>query len=523
MKNKKFDPVKLEIYKNRFQSVAEEMGAALRRTSFSPNIKERLDYSCAVFEADGKMIAQGDNIPVHLGSMPKSVESVIEHLDFNPGDTAILNDPFKGGTHLPDITIVRPVFLGKSKSPSFFVANRAHHADIGGMTPGSMPLSNEIIQEGIIIPPLKIEENGKINQTLMTLLLANVRTPKEREGDLLAQYMSAKVGEARVKEIIDKNGKKEVFEYLGHLQDYSEMMMKNAIKSIPDGKYSFIDYLDNDGQSDIPIKIEVEIRVKGAKVEIDFSNSDSQVPGCVNAVYAITLSAVFYVFRTLIESPVPNNDGCMKPIKLIAPVGSIVNAQYPSAVSGGNVETSQRIVDVLYGALSKALPDKIPAASGGTMNNMTLGGIDPDSGAPFAYYETVANGMGARPTKNGIDGIHTHMTNSLNTPVEVLENTLPIRVKSYKFRKNSGGKGKYNGGDGIEKSIEFLSTASFSVISERRNISPYGLNGGEPGKRGENILFVDGKKQKLPPKVNITVKKGDVFKLLTPGGGGFGC
>ncbi|MCP4725645.1 MAG: hydantoinase B/oxoprolinase family protein [bacterium] len=521
-KVKKVDPIKLEIYKNRFQSVAEEMGAALQRTAFSPNIKERRDFSCALFDGEGRMIAQGDHMPVHLGSMPMSVKCVIEKLTLKRGDTAILNDPFRGGTHLPDVTLVHPVFLPGDKRPSFYTANRAHHADIGGMTPGSMPLSKEIFQEGVVIPPVKFEENGKINRALMDVLLANVRTPEEREGDFLAQYMAAKVGEKRLTEIVDHFGRKEVFRYLDHLQKYSEKMIRGLIRSIPDGKYTFKDYMDNDGQTDDSIKIEVEIRIKGSGAVIDFSKSDPQARGCVNAVYAITLSAVFYVFRTLVDHPIPSNFGCMVPIEVIAPEGLIVNAKYPAAVSGGNVETSQRIVDVLYGALAKALPGKIPAASGGSMNNLTMGGVNPDTGEQFAYYETIACGMGARPGKDGIDGIHTHMTNSLNTPVEVLENQLPIRILSYNFRKKSGGRGKFKGGDGIEKSIEFLTDTSLSLISERRLKAPYGINGGKSGKPGENIINRNDQKEKLDAKFNISVSKGDVFILKTPGGGGYG-
>lgn len=538
----RLDPIKLEIYKNRFHSVAEEMGAALQRTAFSPNIKERRDFSCAVFDGDGKMIAQGDHMPVHLGSMPLSVESVIKNMTLNRGDTAILNDPFAGGTHLPDITLVQPVFLTGEKKPAFYTANRAHHADIGGMTPGSMPLSNEIYQEGFRIPPVKLEENHRFNEPLMKVLLANVRTPEEREGDLLAQYMAAKVGEKRLLDIISRNGKSEAFRYMNELQNYSERMIRAVIEQIPDGAYSFNDYMDNDGQTDSPVNISVTITVSGSDAVVDFSNSDPEVSGSINAVYAITLSAVFYVFRTLVKYSILSNHGCMKPLTVIAPEGLIVNAKSPAAVAGGNVETSQRIVDVLYGALAKAVPDKIPAASGGTMNNLTFGGTHPDTGEPFAYYETIACGMGARPNMPGIDGIHTHMTNSLNTPIEVLENQFPIRVHRYSFRRGSGGSGMHRGGDGIDKSIEFLTRASLSLLSDRRNGAPYGLFGGSPGKPGQNFVISAkvrpdsggqleadklpaekyGKKIILPSKFNISVKRGDIFTVRTPGGGGYG-
>jgi len=518
----RLDPIKLEIYKNRFHSVAEEMGAALQRTAFSPNIKERRDFSCAVFDGEGKMIAQGDHMPVHLGSMPLSVESVIKNMTLNRGDTAILNYPVAGGTHLPDITLVQPVYLSGENKPAFYTANRAHHADIGGMTPGSMPLSNEIYQEGFRIPPVKIEENHRFNEPLMKVLLANVRTPEERKGDLLAQYMAAKVGEKRLLDIINKNDKSEVFRYMNELQKYSERMIRAVIEQIPDGTYSFADYMDNDGQSDSPVKIAVTITVSGSDAVVDFSDSDPEVSGCINAVYAITLSAVFYVFRTLVKYSILSNHGCMKPLTVVAPEGLIVNANSPAAVAGGNVETSQRIVDVLYGALAKAVPDKIPAASGGTMNNLTFGGIHPDTGEPFAYYETIACGMGARPNMPGINGIHTHMTNSLNTPIEVLENQLPIRMHRYSFRRGSGGSGGYRGGDGIDKSIEFLTQASLSLLADRRKGAPYGLLGGSPGKPGQNFVIRDGKKIILPSKFNISVKTGDIFTVRTPGGGGYG-
>ncbi|MFC1556415.1 hydantoinase B/oxoprolinase family protein [candidate division KSB1 bacterium] len=516
------DPVKLEIYKNRFQSVAEEMGAALQRTAFSPNIKERRDFSCAVFDGTGKMVAQAEHIPVHLGAMPLSVESMVRKVGLKRGDTGILNDPFEGGTHLPDITMVRPVYLKNSNSPSFYVANRAHHSDVGGMTPGSMPLSREVFQEGIRIPPLKFEHDHEIDRSVLLLLLANVRTPHEREGDLLAQYMSAKVGEERLLELVDEFGFEEVFSYMDELQRYAERMMRAVIKRIPDGEYSFSDYMDDDGQSDRPVRISVRITVSGDSAVLDFSGSDAQVSGCVNSVYAITLSAAYYVFRTLVGFSIPSNSGCLAPVTVIAPEGTVVNARFPAAVTGGNVETSQRTVDVLYGALAKAIPEKIPAASGGTMNNLTMGGVHPETQQPFAYYETIGCGMGARPMKPGMSGVHTHMTNTLNTPVEVIEHELPVRILRYGFRKNSGGKGAFCGGDGIEKSIEFLSDASVSLIADRRKTAPYGLAGGLPGRSGRDTLRRGRKTVTLGSKFNISVTKGSVFTIKTPGGGGFG-
>ncbi|MFC1558365.1 hydantoinase B/oxoprolinase family protein [candidate division KSB1 bacterium] len=517
----KFDPIELEVFKNLFQSIAEEMGAALMRTSFSPNIKERCDFSCALFDGHGKMIIQGKHLPVHLGSMPLSVLAIIKSLKLNKDDAGILNDPYNGGTHLPDITIVSPVFTGKSNTPRFYTANRAHHSDIGGMTPGSMPLSSEIYQEGLIIPPTKIVEAGIIKKSILNIIRANVRTPDEREGDLKAQLISNKVGEKRIIEIVEEYGLKKVNQYIDEFQKYSERIMRKVILDIPDGEYNAVDYLDNDGFSDKPIKINVTLKIRGSNVVVDFTGTDKQTRGSVNCVFPVTLSAVCYVFRSIVEYPIPSNDGYMIPIKVTAQEGSLVNAMHPSPVVGGNVETSQRIVDVVLKALSKAIPDKIPAASSGTMNNLSIGGIS-KTGKSFSYYETIGGGAGANNGIEGESGVHTHMTNTLNTPIEVIENVLPVKILCYKLRKKSAGKGKYKGGEGITREVQFLTDAVVSVLSERRNIPPYGIAGGEPGKCGSNILKSEGKNNRLDSKFTLNVKKGDVLKINTPGGGGWG-
>src|SRR6056297_2817458 len=371
------DPVKLEIFKNKFSAVAEEMGVTLNRTAFSPNIKERRDYSCAIFNASGDMLTQAAHIPVHLGSMPMSVKAAIEEITINPGDMVILNDPFKGGTHLPDVTIVAPVFSKKHvENPLFYIANRAHHADIGGMSAGSMPLSRSIYQEGLIIPALKIIKDNTIDQGLLNLILCNVRTPVERQGDFAAQFMANKTGIKRINELIEKNGYDNTISYSNALIDYSERMMRQTLEKIPDGQYEFEDYLDSDGVDDQPVLIKTSVQIIGDQATIDFRGSSKQVQGSVNAVYAITASACLYVFRSLVREYIPTNAGCMKPLEIKTESGSIVDANNPAAVAGGNVETSQRIVDCLLGALSKAIPEKIPAASQGTMNNLTIGGID---------------------------------------------------------------------------------------------------------------------------------------------------
>ncbi len=515
------NPILLEVFKNRLSSIAEEMGVTLNRTAFSPNIKERRDFSCAIFNNKGEMISQAAHIPVHLGSMPLSVRSAIEKMDIKDGDMVVLNDPFKGGTHLPDITIVAPVFIS-SDTPDFFVANRAHHADVGGMSYGSMPLSSSIYQEGIIIPPLKIVENKKIDKKLLDFFLNNVRTPLEREGDFSAQIMANITGIKRLKELVAKYGLETVKLYCAGMMDYSEKILRNLIREIRDGEYEFEDYLDDDGISVEDIKIHLKLIIKEEDAILDFSNSSPQVVGSVNAVYSITLSAILYVFRSLIEDDIPTNAGLLRPLKLITKKGSIVDAKFPAAVAGGNVETSQRIVDVLLGALSMAIPEKIPAASQGTMNNISIGGIDDRTSQPFAYYETIGGGMGASSSCHGESGVHSHMTNTLNTPIEAMEFSYPFMVTEYSIRKNSGGKGKFKGGDGIVREIKLLSNAEVTVLSERRKRPPYGLFGGEPGERGKNIIVVEGKAREMPGKFNIFLKKGSIVRLETPGGGGYG-
>jgi N-methylhydantoinase B len=516
------DPVQLEILKSLFHSIAEEMGATLKRTAFSPNIKERRDYSCALFDASGQMIAQGDHMPVHLGSMPLSVKAAIEHRDLGPGDMVILNDPYAGGTHLPDITLVSGVF--EKRKLRFYVASRAHHSDVGGMSPGSMPIAEEIYQEGLRIPPVKLVVKGNINRDVWDLILLNVRTPVEREGDLAAMFAANHTGERRLLDVVEKYGWSAVDRFVGEILNYAERMTRLTIRDIPDGVYEAEDFLDDDGVRDRPIRIAVRIEIRGDEASVDFSRCDPQVEGSVNAVYAITASAVFYVFRTLVNTPIPSNAGGMRPLSIIAPEGTIVNARPPAAVCGGNVETSQRIVDVLYKCLALALPEKIPAASQGTMNNLTFGGVDPRTGQTVAYYETVCGGMGARPNLDGISAVHTHMTNSLNTPVEAFEHSYPARILRYGLRRNSGGKGAANGGDGVVREIGFLGRTQVTVLSDRRKFSPYGLEGGEPGKPGHNRIFrADGRVEEMPGKFTAWLEAGDVLSIETPGGGGWGA
>ena len=517
------DAMQLEIFKNIFHSISEEMGAALRRSAFSANIKERRDYSCAVYDGTGQVLAMGDHMPVHLGSMPASVAAARAALTFEAGDIALLNDPFAGGTHLPDLTLIMPVFVDARPTPQFFVASRAHHADIGGALAGSMGPAREIVQEGLRIPPVRIFRKGQVNREVLSLLLANVRTPSEREGDLAAQIASCRLGERRLREVVGKYGTSEVSRYAGHLLDYSEKMLRSVLHSLKPGVYRAEDFLDGDGVSAERLRIRVSIRIKSDSVVVDFTGCAPQCAGNVNAVEAIAISAVYYVFRCLVREDVPATSGLLRPIKVIAPSGTIVNASPPAAVAGGNVETSQRMVDTLLRALARAAPDRIPAASQGTMNNFTFGGkhLSP-KGLSFTYYETIAGGCGASSTGYGASASHSHMTNSWNTPTEVFEATYPVRVKRHAIRSGSGGLGRHCGGDGIVREIEFLSPVEVGLLTDRRETAPYGLFGGHSGKQGKNTLIQGARSIVLSGKTSFNAKIGDILRIETPGGGGWG-
>ena len=519
-----YDPIRIEIMKHLFVSVAEEMGVRLQRAAYSPNIKERCDFSCAVFDAKGQLVAQAAHIPVHLGAMPLSVQACMRKCTFAPGDVAIVNDPYQGGTHLPDITMVSPVYaqINARETLVGFVANRAHHADVGGMSAGSMPVSEELYQEGVIIPPIKLVQADVVNQEVWDLFLANVRTPVERAGDLHAQLAANHIGIQRIDTFIERYGTAHIQQDMEELIQYGERMTRQLISELPDGHYQFEDYLDDDGLTSEPVTIKATVIILDDEVTVDFTGSDSQRKGSVNAVYPITLSATMYVFRCLLGLDIPANSGCMKPIHIVAPEGTVVNALPPAAVAGGNVETSQRIVDVVLGALAHACPDRIPAASQGTMNNIAIGGWNTKRGQPFAYYETIGGGMGASASRSGASAIHSHMTNTLNTPVEALEYAYPFRVNRYEVRKGSGGQGAYQGGDGLCREYEFLQDADVTILSERRRGQPYGLAGGKPGQSGRNQWWHAGTTQELPGKCRIDIEAGDILTIKTPGGGGYG-
>lgn len=514
---KHLNPVELSVFKNRFASICDEMGVTLCRSSFSPNIKERQDFSCAIFDAQGSLVAQAAHIPVHLGSMALSVQAALAVFKLQEKDSVILNDPYSGGTHLPDITLVEPVFLSSQASPTFFVANRAHHSDVGGQSPGSMPLSDHLEQEGVVIPPTRLTRRGRLNEKWLQGFLQQVRTPAERRADLLAQQAANQMGVRRLKELSETQGLKKTLQAMHDYQDYERRISLNALKKIPKGNYRFTDTLDDDGMGTQDIPISVHLKVLGHKLVVDLRDSADQVRGPVNATFAITLSAVAYVLRCLVYGLTGEDCASMKVIHLKTRPGTVVDAQFPAPVAGGNVETSQRIVDVLFGALAQALPQLIPAASQGTMNNLAVGSKD------FTYYETMAGGVGAGPNGSGENAMHSHMTNTLNTPIEALETELPLRITRYQLRRGSGGKGRHRGGMGLIREYEFLKPAQASLLTERRQKQPYGLQGGEPGRPGQNY-FIDakGKTRKLPAKTELKLKAGEGLGMKTPGGGGWG-
>jgi N-methylhydantoinase B len=500
MPSRHTDPAELAIAAALFSSVAEEMGVTLGRSAHSPNIKERRDYSCAVFDAEGRLIAQAAHIPVHLGAMPTAVEATMPLAPFAPGDVVILNDPYLGGTHLPDITLVSPVFAGirsahpepfhsrsesnESKGPAHgrgaggegtigFVASRAHHADVGGISPGSMPLAEELIQEGVVIPPIKLYDAGRLNQAVLDLMLRNMRAPDERRGDLDAQLAANRTGEERLREVVGRFGERQSTRLMAELMDYAERMTRAALAEVPEGQYDFEDFLDDDGITDEPVPIRVRVAIREGAMHCDFTGSSPERQSSINAVAAVTRSAVYYVARCLLEAllpggeAVPANDGCFRPVTFTLPERSVVNASPPRAVAAGNVETSQRVVDVVLGALAQALPNLIPAASSGTMNNVTIGGWDAEQSRQFAYYETIGGGAGASPQRDGLSAVHTHMTNTMNTPAEALEMTYPFRLIEYAIRRHSGGAGRHHGGDGIVRTYELLAPATVTLLTER--------------------------------------------------------
>lgn len=513
--------MKLEILKNAFAFVPEEMGIVLRRTAYSPNIKERMDASCAIFDAQARMLAQAEHIPVHLGSMPLAVSYTEKYFkgEMEDGDQIVVNDPYHGGSHLNDITLVKPIFLGKELVG--YVVNKAHHADVGGKAPGSMPSDSQYLdEEGFVLKPVKLIECGVESREIFQLIENATRSPKERLGDLRAQIAANNTGARRFLFYIGKYTLAGYGEFVEAILDYSERRVRKAIKAIPNGIYNAEDLMDSDGITDEPVKIAVSVEVRDENMKIDFTGTDNQVRGNINSPYAVALSSVYYVMRCVTDPYAPPNNGCYRPITVSIPKGTLLNPEPNAAVSAGNVETSQRIVDVLFLALAEALPDRTPAQSQGTMNNLLIGGLSNDEA--FTYYETIAGGEGAFAFRHGQNGIHTHMTNTANTPIEALETAYPLRVESYELISGTGGKGRFNGGLGVRRAVRFLGMeGTFSIISDRRKFPPKGVSGGEDAKVGRNYLVRRGKRIELPSKVTLRIEKGDLIVVETPGGGGY--
>jgi N-methylhydantoinase B len=514
------DPIQLELMRNLFEAAADEMGITLQRVAFSANIKERRDFSCAIFDAEGTLLAQAAHIPVHLGSMSDSIRAVLDQLGpLNEGDVAIVNDPFSGGTHLPDITLVAPVIHDGILAG--YVANRAHHSDVGGLTPGSMTLSRRIEDEGIRIRPSRLYRAGELDQDLLSGILKTVRTPEERLGDLDAQLAANRVGAASLMRMIDAHGAEEVLRYGRALLDYSQVFLARAIEAIPDGQYRFDDVLDDDGTGYGPVAISAIVTIQRDRAIVDLRGCDDQVTGCVNCPPSVARAAVYYCFACLMDEQVPLNGGCFRNIDVLTRPGSVVDAQYPAAVVAGNTETSQRIVDVVFGALAKAIPNRIPSASCGTMSSIALGGQLGDQS--WTYYETIGGGSGASPDGDGASAIQCHMTNTLNTPAEAIEMQYPLRIRRFERAPGSGGAGKHRGGDGIIREIEVLLPAEGTLITDRRISLPYGLSGGEPARAGQNsIVHPDGSETPLPGKSRVKLSRGQILRIITPGGGGWG-
>jgi N-methylhydantoinase B len=527
--NSLIDPVTLEVLRNALEATADEMGAVLKRTSFSPNIKERMDASCAVFDAKAQLVAQAEHVPVHLGSMLRSVEATVAAVGaVEDGDVVIVNDPFTNGSHLPDITLVAPVFAPKDQGGIHiaYVATRAHHADVGGMEPGSMPgNSHEIYQEGLVIPAVKLYRRGEVQDDVMRLILANVRTPDERRGDLNAQLASLRIGERRIRELAQRYGVDLVTAGFEAILDYTERRMRRRLADFPPGTYRGEDFLDDDGNTDEPVRVNLAITVSPERLVLDFAGSSPQRPGNINAVAPMTYSASFFAIKVLTDPEIPVNAGTFRNVELRIPEGSFLAARPPAAVCAGNTETTQRIADTVLKVCAQFAPDRVPAASQGTMNTIAVGGNDPRDGRPYSYIETIGGGQGGRPMGPGDDGIQCNMTNTMNTPVEALEITYPLRVERYELREGSAGTGKHRGGNGLVRAIRSLGhTARVSLQCERRRFAPYGLHGGADGKPGRNyVVQKDAAVRDEPGKASLSLAPDEIIVVETPGGGGWGA
>ncbi|MBI3772149.1 MAG: hydantoinase B/oxoprolinase family protein [Gammaproteobacteria bacterium] len=506
--------IELSLFSSRINAVCDEMGVVLRRTAQSPNIKDRLDFSCAVFDATGQLCAQAAHIPVHLGSMAYAMAGIVGQLEWRSGDMVIVNDPFLGGTHLPDVTLIAPVFVDDQLTA--FVVNRAHHADIGASTPGSMPVSSRLEEEGMIIPPSYLLRDGAIAPSFFDSLLRATGNAEQSRADFAAQISANRSGVQRVAALVQALGIAQFNVALHELNAYAERLALSALREIPAGRYCFSDVMDDDGQGnvDLPIHVAIEVNTNG-KINVDFFGTAPQTRGNINCPLSVAAAAVYYVFRCLMPEQTPACAGAFRPISIAAPEGCLVNAQRPAAVAAGNVETSTRIVDVVMGALAQAVPQRIPAASHGSMNNVAMGSR---AGRVWDYYETIGGGMGAGSQGGGLSAVQTHMTNTLNTPIESLELHYPLRVRRYAIRRGSGGAGHHPGGDGLIREFEFLEDATVTLLTERRRHRPWGLKGGGAGAAGANLY----NNNELASKVSFKATAGNRLRIATPGGGGWG-
>ncbi|MFV1973079.1 MAG: hydantoinase B/oxoprolinase family protein [Thiohalobacterales bacterium] len=508
------DAIELSVFASRINAACDEMGAVLRRAAFSPNIKDRLDFSCAVFDARGELCAQAAHIPVHLGSMAWAMRDLVAGTEWVDGDMLIVNDPYLGGTHLPDVTLVAPVFVQDVLTA--FVANRAHHADIGAHSPGSMPVSRSLDEEGLVIPPMLLMHAGERVAATMDRIVAATASPRQMEGDLAAQVSANRTGIKRLVGLASHPGTAQFAAALAAVNDYGARLAQRSLRAIPDGDYHFSDVMDDDGTGTRDIRIEVTIRVAGDSIEVDFSGTASQVPGNINCPLPVTAAGVYYVFRCLMPVQTPACAGSFRNIHIVAPAGCLLNANRPAAVAAGNVETSSRVVDVVMGALARALPERIPSASQGTMNNLAMGSRH--TGRSWDYYETIGGGMGAGCRFDGLSATQSHMTNTLNTPIEVLEMNFPLRLLQYRLRDGSGGSGRHRGGDGLVREYQFLEPTTVTLLTERRRHRPWGLDGGSAGAAGENRKAGS----ILPAKTSFEIGAGERLSIATPGGGGWG-
>ncbi len=516
------DPVRLEICHHLLAAMCEEAGTLLQQCAVSPNIRERRDFSIAVFDRDGRLVAQAAHIPVHLGSAADAVAAARSAIDFAPGDVALLNDPYEGGTHLPDVTMVVPVFAKGRREPDWFLSGRAHHADIGGATPGSMGIARDLFGEGLVIPPVLWKRGGRRNQDVARLLLSNVRGSAERELDFAAQESSLLRLASRLLALQQEWGRDELFRYAKHLMDYAEAEGRAAVRRLARGSFRSRDALEDDGQGNGPFWIDLRLQVGARGLRFDFSGSSAQAQGGVNANRSVVLAACAYAVRCLCPERLPTNEGLFRLFTVATKKGTVVDPIRPAPVAGGNVETSQRLVDVCLAAIGMAWKGRVPACSAGTMSNLSMGGLREDC-SEFTFYETLPGGAGAGPSRDGRSAVQTHMTNTRNTPVEEMEHRYPVRIRSLTVRRGSGGAGARRGGDGIEKQVEALSPASVTFLGERHVSGAPGADGGRAGATGSiEVVTATGSRRRLPSKGTSQLRAGEVVVVRTPGGGGHG-